>query len=104
MYRCTLVGADFRTFLNALERSGCAERLKVLIISGSGLHVGNAFVLADLLGRSAFPALKHLHLDRDFIPDAGVVALVEALLKPLEHCCKDSIDVVLERVTRGLLR
>lgn len=82
IYDCTLVGEDYTDFLNALERSGCAERLSLLafFVWGIGLEEGHA--LADLFGRCVFSALKSLFLDRNPMQDAGVVALVEGLVKP----------------------
>lgn len=71
-------------FMDALESSGCAKWMEVLIFEESGIGAEGLLALAALLRRDSFPALKALRIPHnDRITDVGVMVLTEGLLKPL---------------------
>ena len=85
--KCTLGDRDIRDFADALEESGCATRLVNLIFVSRGVGVDGIRIMADLICRGIFPALKCLDLpENPNISDVGVVALAEVLMKSTQPC------------------
>lgn len=81
---------DFKTFLDALQVSGCSKRLATLSFFECDLGAQDVCALADLIGQDCLPALKELCLSfNPNIADVGVVAPAEALLKPTETCLEE---------------
>lgn len=80
LLHCKLGNAYFSEFLEALECSGCADRMTVLSCLACDIGIRGVRALADLLRRDKLPALKRLLLGLNYmITDVGVVALTEAL-------------------------
>ena len=76
---------NFQRVIHALAGSACSKRLLSLTFDDCGIDAGGVLVLADHLGRDAFPALKELRITNSpRITDVGVVALAEALRKPTQ--------------------
>lgn len=62
LYLCTVDVKDFKDFMDALEKSGCAKRLANLAICACGIDVEGVRVLVDLVCRGVFPAIACLDL------------------------------------------
>lgn len=78
---------DIRDFADASEESGCAKHLVSLTFGACGIGEEGMRVLADLLSRGIFPALKFLNLGQNpNISDVGILALSEGLLKSTQTC------------------
>jgi Ran GTPase-activating protein (RanGAP) involved in mRNA processing and transport len=79
---CGVHDEDVVDFMDALERSGCAKRMEVLMFAQNGVGAEGLRTLAKLLCRDSYPALKELRIRIDsFNMDAGVMALAEGLLR-----------------------
>jgi Ran GTPase-activating protein (RanGAP) involved in mRNA processing and transport len=73
---------DVSDFMDALEKSGCAQPLTALSFVRCAIAVGDTRALADFLCWEGFPALKTLRLVKDpSLADAGMSTLAEALLE-----------------------
>jgi Ran GTPase-activating protein (RanGAP) involved in mRNA processing and transport len=78
---CDLSDEDIKDFMEALEASGCAERLVSLKISDCDIKGEGLPALAGLIAHDGFPALETLSLEGNSrITDSGVVALAKAIL------------------------
>lgn len=77
---CALGDAHFCVFVEALEGSGCAERMVSLGFHECGIAAEGVRALANLLRRGGLPALQELSLsDNDGIGDEDIVPLAAAL-------------------------
>lgn len=72
-------------FMEALAGSDCAKCIMYLSFIDCGVGPEGMCALGCLLGKEKIPALEALHLLRNpGIRDVGVVALAEAMLKPMQ--------------------
>lgn len=65
LWKCALGDNDIREFAEASEKSGCAKGLVTLSFTVCGFGVEGARIVADLLSRGVFPALKNLDLGKN---------------------------------------